>query len=176
LILGHPGARFLQAIHVAFEKGTFSPESFIWFQNIPRRGDLIDDQRAAIAWQRRGQLETEARERLKLSRGRGKRYDEIITLFSKGDSNGKTRHKLAEMANVTDHKIRQVEAIADEPEQLLHWILWWFRRFEVLTSHGRDTHGDCKKLRLMRRLAFGAETYIGSRYQETRYVAAFLPA
>ena len=47
--------------------------------------------------------------------------------FSKEVNNGvekrRTRHKLAQMAKVSDHKIRQVEAIADEPEQLLHWIL-----------------------------------------------------
>jgi hypothetical protein len=92
-----------------------TPEVFIWSQNIARR-HVISDQRPMIAVGWRERLAAEAKERLKAAgkaAGRSRPQKGMVNSpypISKGDST--TRHKLAELAQVTEHKIRQAEAVA----------------------------------------------------------------
>jgi len=82
------------------------------------RRHLIDDQKAAVALAWKAPLMEEARKKQQASQrkaagpGRGHKKNgggEFTTTVSSGV---KTRHKLAEMAEVSEHKIRQAEQVA----------------------------------------------------------------
>jgi len=92
-----------------------TPEEYIWSQNMARR-HLTDDQRAMIAMKWADQIKDAAKQRQKVGKGpdgsggRGKKNLEADSPEGFRDAN-RSRCKVAQMARVTTHKIRQAEKV-----------------------------------------------------------------
>jgi ParB-like chromosome segregation protein Spo0J len=98
---------------------TCIPEQYIWDKNVQRR-HLTDDQRAELVLAWKPHLEEEARKRMAAGGGDRKSQDArksgvAISPDPIPDA-GRTRHKLAEKAGVSDHKMRLAEDIEADPE------------------------------------------------------------
>ena len=95
-------------------KRRMTPAEYIWSENVLRR-HLTDDQRAAIAhkWSDTEKEAGKERSRQNLKHG-AERPD-----GAKAPTRGRQRKRLAERAQVTEHKIRQVERVAKEKPELL---------------------------------------------------------
>jgi hypothetical protein len=94
-------------------KLTISVEEYIWSTNVLRR-HLTDDQRAAIQMAWKPQAAAEAKESQTAALKKGTR----VPVGAKTPPRGKTRKRLADQAGVSEHKMRQAETIADQPELL----------------------------------------------------------
>lgn len=94
-----------------------SPEEYIWAQNMARR-HLSDDQRAAISMQWSEKLKTEAKERQAQNLQKGQQIPVGVKTPQRENDGGKSREKLAVLAQVTEHKIRMAQRVASSPELL----------------------------------------------------------
>jgi hypothetical protein len=91
-----------------------SDGDFIWSQNILRR-HLDEDQRAAIAQKWSDTEKEAAKERQRQNLKRGDVKPEVLD----SSPRGKTRELLAKKADVSTHKIQQVEMVAKHKPELL---------------------------------------------------------
>jgi phage N-6-adenine-methyltransferase len=97
-------------------------EQYIFSTNVQRR-HLTDDQRAAIVLRWRERLAAEAKERQKeggkiAGRGRAK----VVADSPQPLPSGKTRTKLAELAHVSEHKIKLAEQVQKSQPELIQKV------------------------------------------------------
>lgn len=98
-------------------RGSVPVEDYIWAKNVARR-HMTDDQKAAAVMRWEEYEKRQAKERKKLSQGRGQKGPVISPDVKGGDA----RDKLAERAGVAQNKIRQAMLVKKHDEKLLEQV------------------------------------------------------
>ena len=121
---------------------TVSEADFIWSKNVLRR-HLTDDQRAVIANKWSDAERAAAKERQKASQARpGEKVGTRVVANSPPPL--KTRKALATKAQVTEHKIRQVETVAKHAPELLPRVESGEMKLKDATAQASDTARQLK--------------------------------
>ena len=98
--------------------GNGSPTEWVISQNLFRR-HLTSSQRAAVAYQLLPMLETEAKQRQRLSSGRGKKVGKNRPTFS---SNGKAAEVAARLTKTNENYVKAIKAVGVTAPELIEEI------------------------------------------------------